>query len=172
MFLKLIKDFLIKKSVKKSLTNYKPFVTEDKIQTVGLLIDETYFAKDSELISEIFSNGIEQGNVKVLIYKDRIKKKEVFDNPHFSIKDVSLGGEFKTQEVNNFIDTPFDMLISYYDIEKPPLMWLTIQSKAKFKVGFSTIDKRINAFMVGTIAEKHEEFVSELFKYLKILNKI
>lgn len=172
MFLKLIKDFLIKKSVKKSLINYKPFVTEDKIQTVGLLIDETYFTKESELISEIISNGIHHGNIKVLIFKDRIKKKEVFENPHFSRKDITLVGEFKKQEVNNFIDTPFDMLISYYDIEKPPLMWLTIQSKAKFKVGFSTIDKRINAFMVGTIAEKHEEFVSELFKYLKILNKI
>ena len=64
------------------------------------------------------------------------------------------------------------MLISYYDVEKPPLVLVTLQSKAKFKVGFSTIDKRLNAFMITTVAEKHGEFVAELFKYLKILKKI
>jgi uncharacterized protein DUF6913 len=172
MFLKLIKDFLIKKTVKKSLMNYKPVVIEDKIQTVGLLIDESYFTKESELVSEIISKGIHKDAITTLIYKDKIKKKETFTSPFFSRENISLGVEFQKQEVKDFIEQPFDMLISYYDIEKPPLLLVTLQSKARFKVGFSTIDKRLNTFMIKTVAEKHEEFVSELFKYLKILNKL
>ena len=172
MFLKLIKDFLIKKLVKKSLSNYKPAIIEDKIQTVGLLIDESYFSKESELVSEIVSAGIQQKDIEVLIYRDKIKKKDTFQNPFFSRADITLAVDFKKQEVKDFIEKPFDMLISYYDVEKPPLTLVTLQSKAKFKVGFSTIDKRLNSFMIGTVAEKHQEFVSELFKYLKILNKI
>ncbi|CAM3718487.1 hypothetical protein FSS13T_13780 [Flavobacterium saliperosum S13] len=172
MFLKLIKDFLIKKLVKKSLSNYKPAIIEDKIQTVGLLIDESYFSKESELVSEIVSAGIQQKDIEVLIYRDKIKKKDTFQHHFFSRADITLNPDFKKPEVKDFIEKPFDMLISYYDVEKPPLTLVTLQSKARFKVGFSTIDKRLNSFMITTVAEKHQEFVSELFKYLKILNKI
>ncbi|ESU19291.1 hypothetical protein FCR2A7T_27170 [Flavobacterium cauense R2A-7] len=172
MFLKLLKDFSIKKLVKKSLVNYKPVVTEDKIQTVGLLIDESYFTQKEALISEITKNGIDRNALEILIYRDKIKKKDTFENPFFSRDSISFGAEFQKQDITDFINKPFDMLISYYDVEKPPLVLVTLQSKAKFKVGFSTVEKRLNAFMITTVAEKHSEFVTELFKYLKILKKI
>lgn len=172
MFLKLIKDFSIKKIVKKSLATYKLEISEEKIKTVGLLIDETYFSKEKELVAQIVKNGIPESNIKILIFKDKIKKKDTFESPSFSRKDLSLGGDFIKSEVNDFISAPIDMLISYYDLEKPILALVTLKSKAKFKVGFSTIDKRLNNFMIGTVAEKHQEFVEELFRYLKILNKI
>jgi len=158
MFLKLIKDFLIKKLVKKSLINYKPAINDDKIQTVGLLIDESYFTKEDELISEILSEGIKREAIEVIIYRDKIKKKDTFQNPFFSRVDISLGAEFQKQEVKDFIGKPFDMLISYYDIEKPPLTLVTLQSKAKFKVGFSTIDKRLNSFRLKLWPKKIRNF--------------
>ncbi|MBN9282977.1 MULTISPECIES: hypothetical protein [unclassified Flavobacterium] len=172
MFLKTIKDFSLKKIIKKRLPNYKLTVTEGAIQTVGLLIDESYFVAQNDLIQELVANGIPGKNIEILIYKDRIKKKETFEYPYFSRKNIAMNGEFLKPEVAGFVNKPFDMLISYYDVEKAPLLLLTLQSKAKFKVGFSTIDKRLNNFMITTVAEKYQEFVSELFKYLKILNKI
>jgi len=45
-------------------------------------------------------------------------------------------------------------------------------SKASFKVGFASIDKRLNHFMIDTNAENYMVFMEELFKYLKILNKL
>ena len=104
--------------------------------------------------------------------KDKIKKNEVFDYPTFSHKDLSFKGNLENENVTNFTNQEFDMLISYYDTEKAPLMIATFKSKANFKVGFSTIDKRLNHFMINTNAENYKVFVSELFKYLKILNKI
>nr|WP_264554512.1 hypothetical protein [Flavobacterium sp. N1946] len=154
------------------MLNYKPDVIQEKIQTVGLLIDESYFTKESELIEGLVAGGIPRNAIDVLIYKDQVKKKETFENPFFSRRNVSFKGEFQKKEVSDFIQKPVDMLISYYDVEKPILKLVTLQSKAGFKVGFSTIDKRLNSFMIGTEAEKHQEFVSELFKYLKILNKV
>ena len=49
---------------------------------------------------------------------------------------------------------------------------MEIKSKSKFKVGFDTVDKRVNHFIIKTVVEDFNEFVLELFKYLKILNKI
>lgn len=172
MFLKFIKDFGLKKNIKKTLSQYKPVSSADEVATVGILLDETYFTDKEALIADLAANGITAANIKTLSFKERIKKKEVIDCCHYTRKDISATGEFTKDDVAQFINTPFDMLISYYDVEKAPLVWATLKSKAKFKVGFATVDKRLNHFMISTVAEKHEEFMAELFKYLKILNKI
>jgi hypothetical protein len=70
------------------------------------------------------------------------------------------------------MQTEFDLLISYYDTEKPLLVLITNNSKSKFKVGFSSIDSKWNHLMINTSVKKHDVFVYELIKYLKILKKI
>lgn len=172
MFLKFIKDFALKKIIKKSLSGYKPIADFDIVTTVGILIDESYFFDKESLIVELIANGIGRSNIETLSFKERIKPKEIVDCCHYTRKDVSAAGTFVKEDVAAFINKPFDMLISYYDVEKAPLLLATLKSKAKFKVGFSSIDNRFNHFMISSQAEKYTEFVSELFKYLKILNKI
>ena len=172
MFLKFIKDFSLKKIIKKSLPGYKPLTSPDAVITVGILIDESYFFDKEGLIVELISNGISRSNIETLSFKEKVKPKEIIDYRYITRKDISVSGTFEKEDVAAFINTPFDMLISYYDVEKAPLLLATIKSKAKFKVGFSGIDNRLNSFMISSQAEKYTEFVSELFKYLKILNKI
>lgn len=172
MFLKFIKDFGLKKIIRKSLSNYKPVSSPDVVSTVGIILDESYFNDKEALIDQLAANGILRQNIKTLSFKERLKPKEIMDCCHFTRKDISSAGEYKKEDVAEFINTPFDMLISYYDVEKPPLVLATIKSTAKFKVGFATVDKRLNHFMIGTVAEKYDEFTAELFKYLKILNKL
>ena len=100
------------------------------------------------------------------------KKKEEINEPFLTLKDVSISGEITKEGVNDFVKTPFDLLINYYDVNKSSLLLLSIKSKAKFKVGFDTVDKRVNHFIIKSLVENFDEFVLELFKYLKILNKI
>ncbi len=172
MFLKFIRDFSLKKIIKKKLSHYKPVASPDVIYTTGIIIDESYFADKEQLIRELMANGIDRNNIKTLSFKERVKPKEIVEYCHFTRKDISVTGNFDKPDVAEFINTPFDMLISYYDLEKPPLVLATLKSKAKFKVGFSSVDNRLNHFMISSQAEKYTEFVSELFKYLKILNKL
>ena len=172
MFLKFIKDFALKKIIKKSLTGYKPVADSEVVTTVGILIDESYFFDKESLILDLIANGIRRSDIETLSFKERIKKKEIVDCCHYTRKDISAGGTFLKEDVAAFVNKPFDMLISYYDVEKAPLLLATLKSKAKFKVGFSSIDSRFNNFMISSQAEKYTEFASELFKYLRILNKI
>jgi hypothetical protein len=172
MFLKFFRDFTLKKIINKSLSHYKPLSSADAVYTVGILTDDSYFPDKASFISQLVENGIKEENIETLSFKERVKKKEIIDYPHYTRSDISTGGTFEKQEAAAFINKPFDMLISYYDIGKPPLVLATLQSKAKFKVGFSTVDKRLNHFMIDTVAEKYPEFIAELFKYLKILNKL
>jgi hypothetical protein len=172
MFLNFLKNFLLKRKLKSSLSNVSSNFSEDKIQTVGILIDESYFNDRLGLISELIANNIQKDKIKVLVYKDKIKKNDVFDCPNFSLKNCNWIGDIDGVEVNDFVNRKFDLLISYYDIEKAALLNVTQRTKANFKVGFSTIDKRLNHFMIKTVAEDYQLFIAELFKYLKILNKI
>jgi len=172
MFLKVIKDFTLKKIIKKSLAQYKPALSNDAVATVGIVIDESYFSDKESIINELVSSGIARNAIKTLSFKERVKPKEVVDCCYFTRKDISVTGTFDKPDVAEFINTPFDMLISYYDVGKAPLMLATIKSKAKFKVGFSSVDNRLNHFMISSQVEKYAEFISELVKYLKILNKL
>jgi len=172
MFLNYIKDFFLIKILKNSLHNVKSSTLDTSIQTVGVLIDESYFFEKENLIKELVSNGIQESNIKIIVYRDKLKKNDVYSQPTFGIKHLNWKAEITNSEVKDFINEKFDLLISYYDVEKAILLTITHNSKSQFKVGFSSIDKRLNHLMINTNAENYKVFTHELFRYLRILNKI
>ncbi len=172
MFYTIIKNFFLKKNVTKRLLKQKNQLVQKKIASVGLLVDESYFSNTEALVDQIVLQGIDKEQIKILVYKDKIKSKEIIASPFLSLKNISFTGEINKKEVIDFLETPFDLLINYYDVNKYALVLLSVQSKANFKVGFDTVDKRVNHFILKTLVDEYELFTSELFKYLKILNKI
>ena len=172
MFLNYFKNFYIKKYVKNKLSNVTNLFQNAKVTTVGILVDETLFNKKEALIDQLVNNGIDFNNIRLLVFKDKIQKKETYNYPIFSQSDLSLIGKIINKDAEAFIAEPFDLLINYYDLEKVSLIIVTNESKAKFKVGFESIDKRLNHFIIESKIEDYGIFVTELFKYLKILNKI
>ena len=172
MFLNHIKDYFLKRILKNSLQNVKSISSTVPIQKVGVLVDESYFLEKEALVKELIANGISGNNIKIIVYRDKLKKNEVYSQPTFSVKHLNWKGEIIDPTVNDFINDKFDLLISYYDVEKAILLNITHNSKALFKVGFSAIDKRLNHLIINTNAENYKVFVHELFRYLKILNKI
>jgi len=172
MFLNYFKNFYIKKYVKNKLSNVTNLFQNAKVITVGILIDETLFNKKEALIDQLINNGIDVNNIRLLVFKDKILKKETYNYPIFSQSDLSWIAKIINKDAEAFIAEPFDLLINYYDVEKVSLIIATNESKAKFKVGFESIDKRLNHFIIESKIEDYGIFVTELFKYLKILNKI
>jgi hypothetical protein len=172
MFIKYIKELSLKKKLKNKLKNVNPSNLNHSITKIGVLVDENYFLETSKLIEEIAKNGIKKENITVLSYQNSSKKDNNYVFPTFFDKDINWNGEFTNSKITDFINTSFDVLISYYDIEKAPLMLITVNSKAYFKIGFSSTDKRLNHLMIDTIAENYSVFTIELFRYLKIINKL
>lgn len=171
MFLNYLKGFSVKKILKNSLLNVKSSSFSGNIKTVGIVVDETHFNNTEALVKELVLSGIAEKDIELLLYKSK-------SNINFAAvtklesSDLNWKAQIKNQAVNAFIAKDFDLLLSYYDIEKPILMVVTNESKAKFKVGFPAIDKRLNNFMINTNLDNYKIFVQELFRYLKILNKI
>jgi hypothetical protein len=162
-----LKDFFIKKTLKNNLHNVKKEVFTSNIQTIGLLIDESDFRHSKALIEELVLNGINFERIKIVVYRNKFKGKKIYSFPTFTKKHVDWKGKSNIDFLTEFIETEFDLLISYYDVQKPILKLITNQSKARFKVGFTSIDKNINRWMIDTALENYKLFVFELFKYLR-----
>jgi hypothetical protein len=167
MFLNYIKEFFVKKSLKNNLHNVKNEVFTSNVQTIGLLVDESDFRHSEELVHELILNGINHDNIKIVVYRSKFEEKETYSRPTFGKKHINWRGEVTVDFLTEFIDTEFDLLISYYDTEKAILMMVTNKSKAKFKVGFASVNNNLNRWMIETAIENYKLFVSELFKYLK-----
>lgn len=172
MFYKIIKNFFLKKIVIKRLHKEQLPVAFQKINSIGLLVDETYFSNTPDLVAEILSYGFDKEQLKVVVYKDKIKSKDQVNAPFFAFKNCSMLGEINKEAVNDFLDQTFDVLLNYYDVNKYSLVLCTLKSKAKFKVGFETVDKRVNQLIISESVEHYKAWTAEVFKYLKILNKI
>lgn len=172
MFLNYLKNYFLLKFIKNNLHNVKSSKELTTIQTIGLLIDESYFTEKEDLVNELIENGIAETNIKIIVYRDKWKKNEVYSQPTFGTKHLNWNAQITNPTVREFMKEKFDLLISFYDVEKAFLLKVTNSSKAQFKVGFSSVDKRLNHLMINTNAENYTVFVHELFRYLKILNKI
>jgi hypothetical protein len=172
MFLNYLKNLLLKYTLRNKWQEVSSLASTNTIQTIGLVIDSSNFDKKESLIQELITKGFTEKNISVINYSDKLSKKEIDQRLIFNSDNMNWNGEITNQVIDDFIKTRFDLLISYYVIEKPILLVITNQSKAQFKVGFSSIDKRLNHLLISTTLEKYSVFVQELFKYLKILNKI
>ncbi|KAF2082147.1 DUF6913 domain-containing protein [Flavobacterium sharifuzzamanii] len=167
MFLNYIKEFFVKKSLNVNLNNEKSEVFTKNVQTIGLLIDESTFESSEALITEITLHGIALENIKILAYREKFKEKETYLRPTFGKKHINWKGEIEEGFLNEFVNSEFDLLLSYYDVENIFLMFVTSKSKAKFKAGFSAVDQNLNRLMINTGLGNYKLFISELFRYLK-----
>ena len=172
MFLNYLKNIFTKKRVKKRLSNVDAAHCSDKIRSVGIIFDDNYFDDYKKMIASLAEAGIAESQIKVLVLKNKVKKSDAYEYPVFTPSDLSWRATFEKSEVREFADQEFDLLINYYEKEKSALLIVSHLSKAKFKVGFSSVDKKLNHFMIDTAASEHQIFIDELIKYLKILNKL
>jgi hypothetical protein len=172
MFYRTIKRFFLKKYIKKRLSQGLTDVNQDSIKTIGVLVDETVFFETEKLIQEFKKYSAGQFKINLLVYRKKPKKNEKVNHAYYTFSNVSFSGEIRKTEVDNFVNFPFDMLVSYYYFSNSDLELVTLKSKAKFKVGFENINNQLNHFFIKTQVEKYVEFTEVLFNYLKILKKI
>ena len=172
MFLNILKNFSLKNKVSKLLSKAVGHHSVGIIKSVGVIFNGNLNLKIENITKELVKHGIDDNQIKVLIFKNKIIKNEVFNHDVVIYKEINLTGEITNSKAKLFLKTNFDLLINYHEFDKQPLIYLSYLSKANFKVVFNTQDKIVNQFMVNTNINNYEQFVDELFKYLKILKKL
>ena len=172
MILKGLKEKSIKKNLNLILKTRVVDSSNNKIETLGILLnaDETNDFETLKTIAETLN--VRPNKLKIIAFTTSRKEVTYSWNVCFNQKDFNWKGKINNVELQSFLDTKFDILISYYSEDVLELKYLTAASNAKFKVGIFQNDKRINDLIIKTDFKNIKAFKTELLKYVTVLNKI
>ena len=172
MILKGFKQKSIKKYINKLLSQVPESVADGTIDSLGIIfnldeIDDFEWFKELSSIIKTHPNKL-----KIIAFSS--KKEEALKSWDvcYNTKDFGWNGTINNSELQAFLDTKFDALISYYESDIPEIKLMTALSKAKFKIGILQTDQRLNDLILKISIKDFNVFKNELFKYLTILNKI
>ncbi|EZH72058.1 hypothetical protein ATO12_24275 [Aquimarina atlantica] len=143
------------------------------LKTLAVLIDATQSINIVSLLKLANELGVKSEELKVIGYKE--DQKEIIDDKdaaYYNDKSFGVNGAIKSKSLQDFVDKDFDVLINFYEKNSVELNYVAAASKAKFKVGFAEVDNRINDLIIGSTTNDTNLFISELKKYLKILQII
>lgn len=172
MILKGLKEKSIKKKLNSILKKRETRFNTNKIEHIGIILnaDETTDFEALKSLAQTIS--VRSNKLKIIAFTESKDKLDYSWDTCYNTKDFTWNGRINNTELQAFLDTEFDMLISYYATDVLELKYLTAASKAPFKVGVFQMDKRINDLIIKADLENLDLFKTELKKYLNVLNKL
>ena len=172
MILKGFKEKSNKKYLNKLLSERQLEVADGDVESLGVIlnIDEIDNFDMFKNLASVFN--VRSNKLKIIAFSKNLKDDLKTWDDCFNPKDFGWKGSVKNPELQRFLDTEFDVLVSYYLTEALELKLITAKSKAKLKIGILQSDERLNDLIIKTNLKEFDLFKNEAFKYLKILNKI
>jgi len=172
MFLKAFKEKSNQNYINKLLTARKAVVDSRKVGFVGVILNLNEFT-DFEAFRMYFKSlGLKSPRIKIIAFMEEDKEIDFHWETYFTPKDFGWKGKINKIEIQTFVDTEFDALISFYKEENMELNLVTAQSKANFKIGLSNNDQRQYDLIIDVKPNEFGLFKNELTKYLTVLNKL
>lgn len=172
MFFKRFKRKSNQKYINNILNNRKSSVDDRPIKYVGVIFNNDEFKNYDELRSFFKSIGINENRVKFITFIDDEKSRPNGWDAFFYPENFGWKGKIEGVDLVDFVNEPFDALISYYRSDILELNMATVLSKANFKIGITDKDERLYDFIINIDPNQINVFKNELIKYLKVFNKI
>jgi len=172
MFLKVFKDNSNQKYINKLLDARKAAVDSRKISSIGVILNFDEFKDFEAFRSYIKELGIKPNKTKIITFIKDEKDINFHWETYISTKDFGWKGKINNVELQTFIETEFDALISFYKEDILELNAIVAQSKANFKIGLSNTDQRLYDLIIDVKPSQLGIFKDELKKYLTVLNKL
>lgn len=172
MILKAFKEKSNQKYINKLLNARRVAVSRTQMKSVGVILNMNEYS-DFDAFRAFFKTlGIHEAKTKIIGFVDDPKEVNNLWDTFFSPKDFGWKGKINSIDLQTFIDTEFDVLISFYQEKHMELNLITAVSKANFKVGLSNHDQRLYDLIIDLKVSQFSIFKKELTKYLTVLNKL
>ena len=171
MLKSLQRRYLLKKT-ERNLKTRDLSKLNNKVITLGFLVDEDFFNDFEKLYAISEKMGLHHKDVKIFTFMNVKKKLPSLRQNHINNKEFSWKGIIQNQNANDYLEKPLDVLVGYYKGQNCFLDLMISKSKANFKVGFKGVDDRLYDLIIDVNPLQVNKFGEELIKYLKVLNKI
>ncbi|WP_460219200.1 DUF6913 domain-containing protein [Psychroserpens sp. MEBiC05023] len=172
MILKVFKEKSNQKYINKLLNARRVAVSNTKMNSVGVILNISEFSDFEAFRTYFKSLGLQEARTKIIAFVEDPKDSNVLWDTYFNPKDFGWKGKINNIDLQSFIDTKFDVLISFYRTHHLELNLITALSNANFKVGLTNEDQRLYDLMIDVKPKEFLVFKKELKKYLTVLNKL
>ncbi|MDA9056752.1 hypothetical protein N9K49_02785 [Flavobacteriaceae bacterium] len=172
MFFKQFRTLSLQKNITLILKSRIKNFQSGKVNSIGVIFDyDSYYNYDffRNLIKDL---GVKDNKVRFIAKVDLEKNKPNSWDSFFSLDNFDWLGRPKSVDIDDFVEQPFDVLISYYKPNQLELNLVTARSKANFKIGISNEDSRLHDLTIDVEPANTEVFKIELIKYLTQLNRL
>ena len=141
-----------------------------KIQTIGILTTDELSSRLN--IPDNLKHRFNSVTAIQMYSFKKFTKKVSTDDCCFTEKDFNWLGGVKNENFQSFLETPFDLLIGYFDEQHLFLELAILNSAATFKIGFSQANDALYDMIVHESTENVFAVNELVVKYLKILKKL
>ncbi|MGB1307640.1 MAG: DUF6913 domain-containing protein, partial [Oceanihabitans sp.] len=146
MILKGLKQKSTKKYIETILNSRQVVAKNNTIESLGVIVNIDEF-NDFQAFSRLAQElHVKPNKLKIISFTTQKKETLAIKEACFNTQDIGWKGKLKTIELQEFVASNFDALISYYTLDSLELKLVTAASKAKFKIGVLQCDNRINDF--------------------------
>ena len=142
------------------------------ISSVGVIVDMDKIENTDQFYQLQEEYSLRPNAVKIIGYKNYYDKNSPYSTPVFSDKDLGWNGAIENSYALEFLSREYDLLVNYYTEENLLIQLMSIQTKARFRVGFKAVDQHYNDLILDVPLSDFKTFKSELKKYLSVLDEI
>ncbi|GHA34877.1 hypothetical protein GCM10007103_15500 [Salinimicrobium marinum] len=145
---------------------------ESSVKRVCVILDEA----DARLMNKFkeFAKdlNVKEDNFKMLICLSTRSKEKDLESIVFRTSDLTWSGKIRNSEIQNLLKEHFDLLISFTAVESKTANFITAALSADLKVNRREETASGFDLTISTGYKELDVFMTELKKYLKILNRI
>jgi hypothetical protein len=161
---------LLNKKIEKSLRKLsseqrsKP----NPIRTLACIIDPSFPISVENFIDLANALGLKEKDLKIITFQENKNIFNVFSSMNITPKCVSFYGNICGKDSLEFISFEYDLLINFFKSNRF-LTLLSSKTNAKFRVGFESVDSKLNDLIFSEKIKKYNNFKAELIKYLNMI---
>ena len=152
-------------SKRKSDKNLNKSLSYSKTRKVAILFSEHQDnAALKGLTKSLMSDGKEIYNLMMV---DNPAKDAAFQYLHLSEKDVSITGRIITPELQKFLNTPFDLMLSLDETHSTLARFILSRCDAPIRAGYASDEHRNTNQLNLIVKPKEKNHHAELLAYLR-----
>ena len=162
---------LIQRSVRKELIlQEKRLAQKPKtIKKIAVLVNSRSSLRTDVIERDLKQNGFDMASIAVFEFDAKATKPSEESALSFGSGDFSLLGT-PLSKVESFSNTSYDLLVNYFKEDNPYLQLVSLNTNAKFRVGFSVVDNRLNDLMFSLSETDSTLFCKQMNTYLNNIN--
>lgn len=145
---------------------------EGAVKKVCVILDETddqLITKFKKLVKDL---NLKEGNFKMLLCLSSMPKEKDFEGLVFRTSDLTWSGKIRNPEIEGLLKEQFDLLISFTRRDSRTAGFIAAALSADIKINHREETASGFDLTIATGYKESEVFITELKKYLKILNRI